>query len=142
MIHLTRAICCDETAAAIRPARSLPARDAPSPSPRAPGRRSRPITGHLLLPREQNDSAFSHHHQFDHKETTSRRARLSLSRDATRKCLKTILVQDRDCLIFVRLCSIFFYYKWHFVRDWECSGTVRSDWYRENYSRLGKCYFD
>lgn len=48
-------------------------RDVASPSPRAAGRRSRPISGHLLLPREQSDiSACS-----PHKETTSRGARLS-----------------------------------------------------------------
>lgn len=68
----------DETNDASCLARSQPARDALSPSPRAPGRRSRPIGGHLLLPREQSDSAYSHH---DHKETTSRRARLSFPRE-------------------------------------------------------------
>lgn len=115
----------DATADASRLARSLPARDAPSPSPRAPGRRSRPIGGHLLLPREQNDSAFSHHHQSYHKETTSRRARLSLSRDAKRntlKCLRTFLVQD--CWTVLN----FYFFRVTFVRDWECTGTVGSDW--------------
>lgn len=78
-------------------------RDVLSPSLQAPGHRSQPINGHLLLPREQSDSAYSHH---DHKETTSCRARLSLARDALilRAHLQTSVPNKTE-----NLCSKLFY---------------------------------